>query len=449
MPDQNPMERRLDVLHDQWSEFAQNARAGLLRWLAASDEVAVVEAFVTKESDPDACETPDLFLRFDDAFANPAAHGYALRESVLRACDEARAVLRDDRLDASFVAPASDRSDDDIRALLRVLAAYHAHHAGQVALLVAFLCPAAVTDLEAYQLWLQRLVLQTPAQLRFIVVDAPERQQLRELAAAQPERVMSLPCDLNVSGASEELAQNAGSATPGARFRQLFVALGSAAKKGDVAAALPLCQRATELATTMGCPHLAAVVQTLLAGMHSAAGDYLQAIRCYAQVVCLADETYAHGQQNAPAPEGASELEGEVAIAYGLRLKRDARFGQGACLIAQRAWEQGAKVFLDGAVQSRALDDTRGELDALRLANLCFERCGALQQAWQCGMKGLEVGAAMDAQTRRTSSLAFLGESMLRLSRSSELSSYHGPLARQLDGLLGSGWRAALAESGS
>jgi hypothetical protein len=457
MPDQNPITRRLDLLHDQWSEFAQNPKTRLLRWLAAADEGAMVEAFVAQESEPEACETPDLFLRFEDGFENPAAHGYLLRDSFIRAYDEvrpfdagapegARRPLGENGVDTSFVAPSADRSDDDIRALLRVLVAYHAHHEGQVAQLVAFLSPRVVADPAAYQLWLQRLMLQTPAQVRFIVVDSLERQQLGELAAAQPELVMSVPCDLNMSGTSEELLQGVGSDSPGDRFRQLFAAIGSAAKKGELAVVLPLAQSATQLATGMGCPHLAAVVQTLLAGTYSGAGDYLQAIRCYSQVELLADETYAHGQRNAPAPEGARELEGQVAMAYGLRLKRDARFGQGACLIAQRAWEHASKVFLDGAALSRDLQDARGELDALRLASLCFEQHGALQHAWQCGMKGLEVGAGMDAETRRTSSLPYLGESMLRLSRALEFSAYREPVERHLESLLEPGWRKSLEQ---
>jgi hypothetical protein len=444
MPDQDAIARRLDLLFDHWCEFAQNPDVRLLRWLAATDEVSMVEAFVARESEPDACETPDLFLRFDDAFDNPAAHGYRLRQSLIGAYDEARPALGEGGLDTSFVAPHADRADDDIGALLCALAAYHAHQAGQVALLVAFLSPATVSDPPAYQLWLQRLILRAPAHVRFVMVDSSAREQAGELAAAQSELVMSVPCELNMGGACEELLRGAGSDSPGDRFRQLFAALGNAAKAGDLAAALPLSQSATRLGTAMGCPHLAAVVQTLLAGIYSGAGDYLQAIRCYSQVELLADETYAHGERGAPAPEGARELEGKVAMAYGLRLKRDARFGQGTCLIAERAWEHGSKVFLDGAGLSRRLQDARGELDALRLASLCFEQHGALQHAWQCGMKGLEIGGGMDGETRRTSSLPYLGESMLRLSRAVEFSAYREPVERQLERLLERGWRKSL-----
>jgi hypothetical protein len=244
-----------------------------------------------------------------------------------------------------------------------------------------------------------------------------------------------------MAGAAEELSAQAGIDTPGAQFRHLFVQLGNAAKAGDLEKALPIAQAATQLAQGLGWPHLAAVVQTLLASLHVGLGQQLEAIRCYAEVERLGSEAFAHGEGGQPAPEGASDLEGDTAKAYGLRLKRDARFGQGACLIAQQTWDTAARVYLDAVPLSQELGDARGELDALRLASLCFEQQGKPHEAWHCGMKGLEVAGGMDEETRKTSSLAYLGEGLLRVARASDYSAHREPLERQMQRLLGAEWR--------
>jgi hypothetical protein len=466
----NPIALRLEMLEAQWAGFASDDGARLLRWLCLPDETSMVEAFVFRENEPDACVTADLFIRFDDAFEHPSGHGYALCKTFLAAYDEARPALEKEGLDASFVPPALPERDD-IGAFVKLLDAYFQHQAGEVERVVAFLHPDAVSDSGAYQQWLQRLTHACPAHVRVLVIDDAVGPALEALANVEPVRVTTTPCNLDMQGALEAMASDESDGSPGAKFREMFVQLAGMTKQGNLEGAAPLAQVATAFAVTMQCPHLAAGVQLLLASMYVNAQAPHDALRCYTEVDRLGEATYAigestpneaaapaedveqkadadsEGEDEQPEPEpaqGATELRGDVAKVYGLRLRRDARFGQGAVLISQHAWELGAKVYLEAAALSKQLKEPLGELDGMRLASLCYEQQGKREEAWQCGMKGLEVGGAMDEETRRSSTLGYLGESMLRMTEASSHRAYREPIRKHMDELLGPDWRERL-----
>ncbi|HYO56244.1 hypothetical protein [Archangium sp.] len=98
MVKKNAVERRLELLHAQWTEFAHLPEARLLRWVVEPDEVRMVEAFLHKEGDERMGECPDLFLHLEEPFDEPARYGYALREALVRMEEESRAGLEEEGL---------------------------------------------------------------------------------------------------------------------------------------------------------------------------------------------------------------------------------------------------------------------------------------------------------------------------------------------------------------
>jgi hypothetical protein len=431
----HPIARRLEVLAAQWANFTSNPEARLLRWQCLPDEVPVVETFVAREADSDACFTPDVFLRFDDAFEHATAHGHVLRKTLLAALDEARPALDEGELEPST-------GHDDVGAFAALLLAYFEHLA-EVDHVVAFLSPDEVKDTSAYQAWLQRLAHACPEQVRVVVLEDAAAPFCEVLAKSEPTRIETISCNLGMQGAFEAMASNANDGSPGANFRELLVRIGGRAKEGDVASASSLARAATDLALTMQCPHLAAGVQMLLASVHASVQQPIEALTCYAEVDRLGQATHAIGDHDQAS--AASELRGDVAKVYGLRLRRDARLGQGAVLIGQQAWRHAGTVYVEAASLSKALQEPLAELDGLRLASFCHEQQGKREDAWQCGMAGLEVGAGMDEETRRGSTLGYLGESMLRMTHSSSHSAYREAIGKHMEKLLGPAWREAPA----
>ncbi len=404
----NPIALRLELLATQWATFTSNDQARLLRWLCLPDEVPMVETFLLRESEADGCVTPDVFARFDDAFVHPATHGYTLRKTFLAALEEAG-------LAATFTPPAA-RDGDDIGALVALLHAY-LEHLEDVEHVVAVLTPEVVKDARAYQAWLQRLVHACPERVRVVVIEDAVAPWCEALAKTEPTRVQSVPCKLTMQSAFEAIAANADDGSPGARFRELFVRLGGKAKEGDLASAALLAGTATDLALTMQCPHLAAGVQMLLAGVHASADKPLEALSCYAEVERLGQATCAIGDSAAP-PALAPELGGDV-----------------------------AKVYEEAASLSRALQEPLAELDGLRLASFCHEQQGRRDDAWRCGLAGLEVGAAMNEETLRGSTLGYLGDAMLRQTHAATHSAFRGAIQQHMEKLLGPSWRERLREA--
>ncbi|MFM2416424.1 MAG: hypothetical protein RL385_1147 [Pseudomonadota bacterium] len=445
----HPIALRFDMLHLQWQEFVAEEGARLLRWQCTADEAPVVRAFVARESEPAACVTRDFFVRFAAPFSEPRAHGFALCQAFLKAYAEVRPSLTDEGLPADFSPPAFPR-DDDVGAFVALLEGFFAHQAGGVDHLVAFFEPDSMRDVGAYQLWLQRLLHRAPPSVRIVVIDERDAPLLDALCAREPALICSVPAALDMQAALEQTARAADAGDAGGKFRQLFVALGGRAKAGDVEGAVPLAQQATALALSMGCPHLAAGIHMLLAGLYSAKGKAHEALQCYGEVDALGKHTIALGEAPALAEKAApaaQELQGAQAVRYGLLLRRNARFGQGGVLIGERAYESGSKVYLESAKLSESLEDPRGVLDGLRLASFCYEQQGKVDEAFQCGMRGLKVGAAMDEDTRRSSTLPYLGASLLRMAERARFAHYQRPLATQFEHLLGADWQRALVHA--
>ncbi len=437
MARKNPIERRVDILHDQWTEFAENPDARLLAWQAHADETALIDAFYAKEIDEQATETPDVFLCLRTAFAHPSAHGYALRQELIDQYEAAKPGLERDGLDNSWQCPFAKGNDTDLHSLVRALVSFREHQGDDVGLLAVWLDADEVNDPQSYLLWLQRLIHETPAEIRFFVVAGRTDDAFVQLHAAEPVLVVAQPCDLDMPSALQELAQQAGTDTPGGQFRQLLVKLGTLLGQGDLGGALPLAQAAGMIATAQGWPHLAALVQMTLATGYTALARHLDAVQCYAE----AERLGAESEQALTSNDQKEQDDQEGSRPYATRIRLQARFGQGAALIAHGAWAHAAQAYQQALPLAEALADLRAQLDCLRLASLCQERSGQLKHAWDLGMRGFSLGATMDDETRKSSTLPYLCEQLERLTAHADYAAHRAPLLQHCEQLLGPDWR--------
>jgi hypothetical protein len=439
------------MLSEQWTEFAQDAQARLLVWQASQAELPVIEAFHAREVDAEGAQTPDFFLRVRGAFVHPQAHGYALREELVTEYDTARPALQAEGIEAGWRPPHARQGDDDVRALVRTLSSFRAHHERDIELLALWLDPADVADPEAYLAWLQRLVHAAEPGLRFLVVDLDEA--CAPLARAEPVFVKAQPCALDMSGALGALAQQVAD-SPGGKFRVQFLELAAAAGAGDAERAERVAQGACALALAQGWPALAAAAQVVLAAAHLARKRHLDALRCYSEAERLAADAESaalaggaaaptNGQSAAPAPEPD-----QAALASARQVRLQARLGQAATLIAHGAFGRAAEVYLAAHQLADALADARSQLDCLRMASVCLARAGEPHKAWAAGLRALAVGAALDPETRKTSSFAYLCDHMLRMTEQPEFDPQRAPLEQQTAQLLGPDWRTALVAEG-
>ena len=422
-PTDNPIAERVDRLHDQWTLFAKNRDARLLRWVLEVDEVVVLDAWLTKEAHPDAAETPDVFLMLETPFTLPAQHGVALREAMRTSYEADKAALEQAGVAPVWQCPPYRQGTNDIEAFLEALESLRAAHGEGVEIIAVSLRPTQVIDAQAYALWLQRLSQAAPPHFRFIVAEMRGTHAYAPLAQAEPKRVVTQTADLDMPGALEQISAEAGNLdTPGGQFRHIYVQMGSAAKKGDLVTADALGTAALAIAEQQGWAHLAGVVHFFMGSLLLQEGRNVDA---YHRFVA----TDASGQK--------SEAAGD---ASGKKMRLQGRLAAGTALFQEKAYPQAARVYQETAPIAKEIDDKRAELDCWRLASYCYELAGDLRQAWATGAQGLQTAETADEETRRTSTLPYLGEGMLRLTNDPNLGDA-ASIDKRMQGLLGPNWR--------
>src|SRR5262249_19205837 len=144
------------------------------------------------------------------------------------------------------------------------------------------LTPGEVSDTTAWRNWLLRLVRAgLPANIRALALDSLERHVLPPLLAAEPTRVVVTCPDLNLPAAYQELIREGKGAGPGNSFCRLFVALNSAAQKGDLPAAQRTAKVALSIAVREKWPALQVAVHMALGGALLAARQIDEALVSY------------------------------------------------------------------------------------------------------------------------------------------------------------------------
>jgi tetratricopeptide (TPR) repeat protein len=428
-PSKNPIERRFDRLYDQWNGFAGNDTARLLRWQLRDDEWVMVEGFLTRESDEELGQTADLFIRFSTAFTKPADHGFMLLRELYEQFGEVRNALKEEGQEVRWQPPQTRADDSDTLALVQGCVSLRAALGEKDGVIVALLEPERVADEDAYQLWLQRFVRQSPAEMRVIVLEPIERPAYQPLANAEPKRVVSQPAELDMPGALEELSANAGGLeTPGGLLRHLFVQMNKALGDKDLIRGANLATQALAITVAQKWFHLAVPVHFILGSALMAAGRWDDAIGQY-----RAAELSAESGQSAEDPEIAG-------LCPALLLK--ARLGRGSALIAAKRYEQGAIHYQETVPVAQTAGDQNAVIDCWRLSAFCYEQDNQYKKAWDTGIKGLSGARDVDKEVLEKSTIAYLGEGMMRLSEQKELRGYGPRIEREMETLLGrKDWR--------
>ncbi|HEX5751557.1 MAG TPA: hypothetical protein VFZ09_35370 [Archangium sp.] len=423
MARKNAVERRLELLHDQWTEFAQQPEARLLRWVVEPDEVRMVEAFVRKEEDERTGECPDLFMRFDEPFEDAERYGHSLREAMVKRLEESRAGL--EKEGAVWQCPPVVERDTGLESFLRACGSLRHHYEGVCEHLVAVLVPARVEEANAWRKWLGGAVqqLQGP-HVRLVVLDDARTRELEPLAKDLPGKIVTVAARLDMARAMEELSQEAGHLdTPGGRFRDLLVRMSTAATKGDVGKVERLGEQAVALAREQGWHPLAVAAHFVVGGALLGTKRHQEALAHYQKAEDAATEAQSQG-----------DTQGAI-----LRLK--SRMGRGCVQVTAEQYPQAAVLYEESAPLACELKDALMELECWRMASWCWEMSKEWEQAWACGRRAWEVGLGMEARARAGSTLPFLGEALVRLSQQRQGESTARQMESEVVSVLGEDWR--------
>ncbi|MEZ6062401.1 MAG: hypothetical protein R3C19_18820 [Planctomycetaceae bacterium] len=441
-PPANPVQQRFQKLEDFWNDFAQHPDARILRWIADRDTARMLDLFVELQNE-EVSSIPDLFVRMEVPFDDAGSYAASLIRSLVEQFEAVRESLRDDGMNVDWSAPhrsaqhrsaphrsAPHRSEQaGTSELIATLASFRDFYQSIMQHLAIVLVPAAISLRSAWQQWLMSLAAQPiPPGVRFFVVDDSTAPELTELAEKFPERVLSIDPELNMPAAYEELVEQAPGEGPAHDFRRLFVKLNNAAAAGDPNSAKDLAVRATAIATANQWPHLVTVAQMALGAAYFSTGDLDSTLQCYRTAnAAIADS------DDPAAP----------------RLNLQTRMSEGSALIAAGRFDEAAAVYEIAAVMAEEQSDAASEMDCWRVAGWCHESCRNADRAWECGQKSLTAGQTMDDEQRRTSTLPYTGQMMLRLRKAAPFRNGHRQVREQMLTWFGDDWESMLPQKGA
>jgi hypothetical protein len=412
-----PIRQRFAWLHDQWIAFAENERARVLVWRVQDDERRMLDAFLSKESDPEIGELPDLFLRLSAPFMNADAYVLALRAALIAAADAQAAEAPDGAADqlSRWLPPALSRSGNVQEMCLASYASFHAHYQ-LPGLLALVLEPSAVSDPAAFTSWLASASGAAAPQVRFVVIDSARAPALLLSAGGA---VVVQEAALDMPSALLQISRAAGGLdTPGGMFRHLFVAFTAALGKQDLTRAEQLGARLLLITTAQGWFALEVPVHLALGASLAEQKRTNDALARYV----AAERSAFLGEQA-----------GDAACA---KLRMQARMVRGGLLISNQSYPEAATLFIETLPMALALADARTVIDCHRLASFSREQEGKIRPAWQHGLDALDFAHTVDGDTLRSSTLKFLGEGMQRLAKHETYRSQGARIQRDFDQLL-------------
>lgn len=392
----HPISSRIDLLHDQWMEFAQLPDARLLRWLLVEGELRLVETFVEIESDDRAGELPDLFVACSVPFSDVDSYGRALQEELVARYEEGKAGMAEEGLDASWTPPPATGHSHSLTRLLEVCDSLPAHYP-ELTTLALLLVPAEVSDYAEWQRWLRGVAIRCPANVRVIVVDDLLAPALEALAAAEPARVHSVAAELDMKSFLPEMARAAGGAGPDCNFRVQFTTMTSAMGAGRLEEARAAGGEALSIAERQGWTHLSAAVHFALASGFVNAARPQEALASYREADGCARRLVATDEE------------------LGLKLRLYSAFGVGSTLVGLGDFQRAASVFEVSAPMATRVGDAWLLTECWRMSAYCHERTGDGTRAWEHGFQALAAAAGIALADRKNSTIPFIREALLRL----------------------------------
>jgi hypothetical protein len=383
----------------------------------------MIDVFLEVQND-ESGSVPDLFIRFDEPFVDPARHGLVLAESLQKKYDEICDSLREDGMASDWRRPAANPADSDTTTFAKCCGSLQAHYQALLSQVVAVLTPERVARPADWQTWLQRLLRGgLPVKVRVMVVDDLFFPGLADLAKSEPALIQTIEPRLDMPAAYLELARGVGKGGPGVSFRMNFVALTQAAGSGDIAKAKQLAAAALGIAQQQGWPQMQAVIQMTLAAALLGAKKSAEAIACYRSAGAV-----MAAQPNDPTAP---------------KIILQSKLSEGAALVSDGQHPEAAKVYEESAALAEQHKDFLMGMEGWRMAAYCHEVNRQIEASWRCGNKALDAAARMDTELRASSTLPFVGQAMLRIAKGAD-QEYAGQVRSRMSQLAGPDWEKKL-----
>lgn len=425
MSGENAIQKEIAKLTEHWQLFTDGDHA-ILHWLLKPANVPLANTFIKIKEQFDV-DSGEWFIQLACEFRE-------LQTFAADLADELNELIEQGFQEADGDSPLNDWQKPDLRntqsgfqALFLSCDAILKLFDKEIEILTLSICPTAVKNPEQYAQWwnwackIRREFQGWNSKLKFLVLDNAEKSFLSQTFSQNTDVALTQIPPLDFNGAARAVAEQANDGSDSGRFRVHLLDMNNAIGEQNKtkleqasAAALPIAEKnqwwdmwATTLMTRGG-------GWLNFKSFDLAVQDYR-----------LAQQVAAKGVENkTPACE---------------KLLLQAMLFEGTAYFMANYLEHAAKAYQNTAQKAGEMKDSWICLEAWRMASLSMERFKKTDMAWQFANQAFAVGRAMTPEEREQSTLAFVGQAMLRISPNGQVKS---EVKNAFDQLLGEEWLA-------
>ncbi len=425
-PQHNPITDRIKVITQQWLSFSENEQARICRWCVASDEVSMIEAFVKVENANEA-QTEDYFIKFESPFENAADYTKVLSQRL----QEEREILTNQLSPEEFAiingTPSGIKIKNTSTSFGSQLQQLHDELITFKGLLVAVLFPDENHDPDGMVQWLRKeLDKSIPEHIRFMVLDLNTRPFLEPLASEYARQMVTVIPKLDMDGAMLEIAGAGDPNDPGVRFRKLLVEMNQHANKGNLSDMERCGEAAAAIAVREGWSDLQINVYFCMAGGYVRAQLVEQAISTYEKAENIGSALWKDG----------NELAGRLLVITLL--------SKGSVYFGERDYKTAIETYQAGIEPATDLEDNLGLLELWRMTGTSHEMLDQSKGAWEAFQEALTAGSNLDPEMRSSSTLPYVGSSLLRLVDTLNMPKEENSIEQQMIELCGKDWKSKI-----
>lgn len=397
MADSNAIEEKMTMMANQWEAFVEDTDKVLLRWLFPLNDIELVNLFF-KLQEEEYGEIQDLFFTFTSPFPDAPPYARFLGHELAAKYEEIKPALAEEEIAVDWTATAQRSGEEDIPWLVRNLTSFQSYYAEIMRTLVVVLRPSQMGEIQQWHMWMNRLLKckHTPV-VRFLVLEFEESPILGKLAESAPRLVCTDHLELNLADTMEELAKGDGSDTPENNFRHLFTKLSNQATQKDIDGAETTAAKALAIATAAGWLPMQVVVYSSLGAGYMQADNKKKALATYRKGTAVARDATAKEDPAGP------------------KMEVQCLFAEASVLFAMEKYEDASKTYQEAAPLAAAIDEKILAMEGWRMASYCAEVQDKFNESIRHGEQALIEGEKLPEEERAASTLAFVGDGLIRV----------------------------------
>lgn len=423
MGGENAIQKEIAKLTEHWQTFTDGDHA-ILHWLLKTADVPLANTFIKIKEQFDA-DNGDWFIQLTSEFRDMQSFAGDLTEEFNELIEEGLAEADGDTPLNDWKKPDLRKAQSGFHALFLSCDAILNLFGKDIELLTLVLSPTAVKKPQEYTQWwawackIRRDYKEWNPKLKFLVLDNAEKPFLSQTITQNGDVALSQTPPLNFNAAARAVAEQANDGSDSGQFRLHLLDMNNAIGEQDRGKLEK--SSAAALAITEKNQWLDMWTTTLM----TRGGGWLNF-----KVFDLAVKDYRQAQQIA--------LQGIEKQTPGCeKLLLQAMLFEGTAYFMANYLEHAAKAYQNAAKKAEELKDSWMCLEAWRMASLSMERFKKADIAWQFANQAFAVGRGMKPEEREQSTLAFVGQAMLRISPNGQVKA---EVKNAFDRMLGEDW---------